>query len=456
MVGRASLVVILGFSIIFGVAAQYWNRTSNRAIENFVNYYDSTCAHNIAVSVANLACDSIFQNNADTTVLKNGLSGSSFPGGGSYSINGQGINGNFLITATGTYAGFRGYNITDTVKALLSPFAFSRFAFFTNSDNGVYWTTGDTLTGPYQTNGTMYISGVPVIKGPASAFNGTNPAVLPDRNGDTLKADSFRSGVNVPLPTSISATAAAATKTYSNSSYTGSKYAYDVYLTFNSGGTVTETDTTRHTTNSGATWSVAGTPTSPTTVTLSSIASSQTGQAVILVQDGDVHVSGIVSGGSVTVVAQEPTSNNRISSTSTSNTYFNSSVDGNVLITGNLTYNNPATDMLGLVASNDVMLTTQSNGNPNNPSNSANPTIDAAIFALGSFTYEDYANNTNNGNFKGYLNIMGSLTQSTRGAVGTLSPTGYLKDYKYDSRFAYSAPPAFPGTNQYRVIAWRE
>lgn len=463
MVGRGSLIVILGFSIIFGIASQYWNRTSNRAMENFVNYYDSTVAHNIAVSAANLACDSIFQNSKDTAMAAL-TGGFPVPGGsnnGTYKIVIQMQPGNWgarnaFITATGSYAGLRGYTITDTVKILLSPYAFSRFAFFTNTDNGVYWITGDTLTGPYQTNGTMNIQGVPVIKGPASAFNGTNPATLPDKNGDTLKADSFRSGVSVPLPSNITATAAAAIQasTFSNSSYTGSSYAYDVYLTFNSNGTVTETDTTRKYTSSrygSGSWSTVAS-TASQNIALSSMVNSS-GQVVILVNDGDVHVSGTVNG-SVTVVAQEPTSNNRISSTNTSNQYFSSSDDGNVLINGNITYqNNPqtspgSTNMLGLVASNDVMLTTQPNGDV---------TIDAAIFALnGSFTYQDYSVNSNNGNFKGYLNVYGSITQQSRGAVGMVGGNGYLKDYKYDTRFAYVSPPAFPGTNQYRVIAWRE
>ena len=57
MVGRASLIVILGFSLIFGLAGQYWNRESDSATENFVNYYSSSAAHNIAVGAANLACD---------------------------------------------------------------------------------------------------------------------------------------------------------------------------------------------------------------------------------------------------------------------------------------------------------------------------------------------------------------------------------------------------------------
>ncbi len=447
MVGRASLIVILGFSVIFGVASQYWNRTSNRAVENFVSYYDSSTAHNIAVSAADLACDSIFQNNADTNMASNSPLTGGFPGGGGYKIMTKGVGGNVWITALGIDTTLRGHIIMDTVKALLSPFQFSRYAFFTNSDNGVYWVTGDTLTGPYQTNGTMSISGVPVIKGPASAFNGTNPTPLPDKSGDTLKANSFQSGVKVALPSDINSTVAAAASVATfqpGSSYTSSSYAYDVFLTFNSDGTVTELDSTWQYTSGwgGGSWSLK-THTSATTVALTSLVNTN-GQAVILVKNGNVHVQGTVDG-YVTVVSQAGTG---ISKEDVQGNSGNP--NGNILIDADITYkDDPRTtssdDMLGLVANNSVMLATQ-------PSSKADAHIDAAIFALnGGFSYDDYT-----GIKKGYLYIYGSVTQKTRGPVGQVGGNGYLKNYRYDSRFAYQSPPAFPGTNRYRVIAWRE
>ena len=478
MVGRASLIVILGFSLIFGLAGQYWNRESDSATENFVNYYSSSAAHNIAVGAANLACDSIFQNSADTAVI-NGLSGT-FPGGGSYMIASQmqpGIYGskNVAITAIGIYAGFEGNPITDTIRVLLATYKFSRFAMYDSSDHDVYWTTGDTLTGPFQTDGNMYVSGVPVIKGPVTIGGATysdhngrlsqpKKTNLPDPYGDTLKANSFLSGVNVQMPQTMDySSISSATSTISQTNYTGSNSAFDVYLTFNSNGTVTETDTTRQYTSSGrgrGNWSVVATNSSSLSgknTALTSLENSE-GQTVILVANGDVHVSGVVNG-DVTVVGQQGSgSTARHSYTGNSTGAFSSASDGNVMITGDLTYrNNPQTDpasndMLGLVATNNVMLTTQPPGNI---------TIDAAIFARnGSFLYQGYSSTrgtTSNGNyntFAGYIDLYGSLSQKVRGAIGQVSGTGYLKDYKYDPRFARNSPPAFPGTSQYRVISW--
>ncbi len=46
----------------------------------------------------------------------------------------------------------------------------------------------------------------------------------------------------------------------------------------------------------------------------------------------------------------------------------------------------------------------------------------------------------------GTLSVRGSIAQRWRGIVGTgsSSGTGYLKDYGYDSRLKFSAPPYFP------------
>ncbi len=496
MVGRASLIVILGFSVIFGMASLYWNRESDSATNNMVDYYSASAAHNIAVGAANYAVSLIFQNTADTSAI-DGMSGQ-FPGGGTYDITDQMLAGPYgtrdpYITTTGSFTGGDGVPINDTVRVLLSTYKFSSFAMFDSSDemqNGapVYWTTGDTLTGPFQTNGNMYVQGVPVIKGPVTIGGTTytndngqsataNPTKLPDPYGDTLKANSFRSGVVVQMPPTLSSYrgAASSSATFTQSSYSGSNYAYDVYLNFNSGGTVSETDTTRQIASTSTswqwvngqgrqqvtttTWSIVATHSNPN-LSLSALENSY-GQSVIVVQNGDVNVSGVVNG-NVTVVALQGSGASGRSSYGGSNSggLISSSTNGNVMITGDITYNdnpqtNPAsTDMLGLVASNNVMLTTQPEGNV---------TIDAAIFAHhGSFMCEGYnstTGNTSNGNyntFAGYLDLYGSLSQDYRGPVGTTGGTGYLKDYKFDPRFEKDSPPAFPGTTRYKVVSWEE
>lgn len=461
MAGRASLIVILGFSLIIGAATRYWTYASGKAVQNVVNYYNSSRSHNNAVIAANIACDSIFVNNADTTMSLSGQINGHFQDGSWYKITTKMVQGfgkarNDSITAIGSdtdYVNNVIYN--DTVVVILSPYSFSRFTWFTGNENGVNWFTRDTLTGPLQTNGNLYITGRPVINGPVTIGGSL---VKNGGSSDSLICNSFRSGVTDGLPTTFdtSYTIGDTTKVFSNPKHTGSSYAYDVYLTFDTLGTngrgrVTETDTTRYWNSGSSKWIDSG-HTATKTIYLDSTANPKTGENLILVKDGDVHVSGIVHG-NVTVLANQPTGTHRVSSTTTTNTYYNSSVDGNVLITGPITYKDKkamtdgGTDMLGLVASNDVMLTTQPSGDF---------TIDAAIFALnGSFTYQNYT-----GNYLGYLYINGSIIQNSRGAVsqgGSSGATnGYNKNYRYDSRYRYQSPPGFPLSQHYHVIAWRE
>lgn len=88
--------------------------------------------------------------------------------------------------------------------------------------------------------------------------------------------------------------------------------------------------------------------------------------------------------------------------------------------------------------------------------------IDAAIFArAGDFGFEDYDGSTHYENM-GTIYLYGSITNKERGAVGRFNAaantivTGYQKNYKYDDRFYFASPPAYPATNTFEVISWRE
>lgn len=112
-----------------------------------------------------------------------------------------------------------------------------------------------------------------------------------------------------------------------------------------------------------------------------------------------------------------------------------------VIITGNLRYatdpkiNAESTDIVGLVPGHSVWVYKPVNGSNVNmlPAAQAVTRIDAAILTISdSFIVQHY----NAGARIGNLTVYGSLAQNFRGTVGTNSPTGYLKDYQYDQRFA--------------------
>lgn len=458
MIGKATLMVIIGFSMIFAVAGQYWGRSGNAATENFVDYYNQTAARNLAADAANLACDSLFVDPKDTSMSLLYLDGDDSC---SITTRTQVVAGrkDCFITAISYYNEGK-TRIRDTVQVWMQPIYLNGFAMFSQNENSVNWVTGDVVTGPFATNGKMYVDGAPIFRGRATAVGGI-VAGSGGNHAQFLGGFQSGSGVRVNVPTDLSQTASAATAASTfqpTASYSGSSYAYDVNLTFNSNGTVTVTTQNKKYNKYTGTWSTVSS-TAAVTDTLSHLANSN-GEIVILVKNGDAHVQGTLNG-SVTVIAQAGTGTtaNRSSSAQTNDgtDYFKSSVSGNVIVEGNMRYNDesPTTDdMLGLVADNSVALDTQ-------PTGSGDITVDAAIFAKnGSWTYLDYDGTTHNKKM-GTLNVMGSICQNLRGAVGTESngkiSTGYLKNYTFDNRFVNAAPPSFPqAVGQYQLVSWYE
>ncbi|GAA4674095.1 hypothetical protein [Frondihabitans cladoniiphilus] len=151
-------------------------------------------------------------------------------------------------------------------------------------------------------------------------------------------------------------------------------------------------------------------------------------------------------------------------------------------VTGDVTYDTPTTDLLGLIGENNVVVynpvgpraSTYTCYNP--PSNTctttrtalldetkSNRTIDAAVMSvLHSFTVQNYS--ADSGYPKGTLNVVGSIVQKYRGTVATSSGSnytivsGYTKNYSYDQRLAFEAPPKFlsPVSTTYGITSMTE
>lgn len=484
MVGKAALIVILGFSLIFGIAGQYWNRTNDRAMENFYNYFDSTASHELAISAANILADTIFWANSFGGTLKNIDLGTRSFAGAKYRMFTQPdtVDGDscILAAAYGMYTSTSGKTINDTVEILLRPGRFCTWAFFTGDDNGVYWKTNDTCFGNYHTNTRLCVDGAPVFKGNVTVGTGltgyvggnvATPSQL--RGGDTLKANSYETGDILPLPSSLgnyNSITAATIFNDTTSTASGKKYAYDVYFTFNGANVSYYTQVSSVTTNSGTTATITNVRRIPasgsTTVPITSFgnAGGQGQGSVVIVQNGDIHISGPMDG-RVTFVSEQTTTtdsatHNRISSSAFDNT--NNSYDcndangntknGNVIIGGDITYVNPPAnnsdvrDELALISDNSIMIGTRAAG--------TSTTIDAQLFARqGKFFAQNYS-----GSNMGSLNVFGCIGQNIRGAVGLVSGAGYTKHYTYDQRFGrtLTSPPYSPSTGSYNILSWRE
>src|SRR5512139_98260 len=123
MGGKASLYMVLGFSLIFMVAGYNFSSLTRRAVNNEVNYYSENKAHEIASSGANMASNAVFFDKNWAT----GYNGLSF-NGGTINATVTHLSGDKVqITSIGTYD-----NAKDTIMILLQPSSFSKFAYFMN------------------------------------------------------------------------------------------------------------------------------------------------------------------------------------------------------------------------------------------------------------------------------------------------------------------------------------
>ena len=130
-----------------------------------------------------------------------------------------------------------------------------------------------------------------------------------------------------------------------------------------------------------------------------------------------------------------------------------------VYVTGDLAYVDDQKDMLGLVGQNSVFIWNPVRANKTLVLADPSRRVDAAILSVAhSFQVQNFTL----GGTRGVLTVNGAIAQKFRGAVGTTSgnvvQTGYLKDYLYDTRFRYTAPPKFlsPVTTTYGVTVWVE
>lgn len=149
-------------------------------------------------------------------------------------------------------------------------------------------------------------------------------------------------------------------------------------------------------------------------------------------RNGDVFVSGVNAGGAITIAAQNY-----------------------IYITGDLTYANVDTDMIGLVGQNAVWVYNPINNNssPAYMLTNGNRTIQAAILSVAhTFAAQNHALAD-----RGTLTVYGSIAQKYRGLVSS-GTNGYTKNYQYDPRYRYTAPPKFlsPVTTTYGINVWVE
>jgi hypothetical protein len=125
-----------------------------------------------------------------------------------------------------------------------------------------------------------------------------------------------------------------------------------------------------------------------------------------------------------------------------------------VYITGDIRYNDPQEDVLGLVGNDAVWIWNPARSSYQTVLTDTNRHIDAAILSVG---HTFAVQNPSVGYGRGTLTVNGAIAQKFRGIV-RVGSGGYTKNYVYDTRLRYTAPPKFlsPVTTTYGVNVWIE
>ncbi len=458
MGGKASILLVLGFSMIFLVFEHNYGSYSMRAFETLSSYFEESMAHNIAVSAANMAANQIFmdeywdagysnisyQGGTFSVYVDNPLSGTTGkvlichrPNGdtlhehtisvapsavGPHMAHGDKMGPcsvidttyakpTIVLTAVADY-----HNVNSTIVVKFQSSSFSKFAYFsTNEPSNIWWTQSDTVWGPFHTNGYLRCDNHPTFMGKVTIrrrilYHDSKRGDKPNLNGG------FASGVNLPLPsdgvTKVQAAAASGVK------FSGHN---QVFLEF-------AEDSIRYKFSAGDQY---------TTVYGSTLAPN----GVIFAENAELHIKGTVKG-KYTVAASGTHGSKGI-------IY----IDDDIKLKSDPRTNPLSKDLLGIVAKRDVYITN------NAANNSGGIDIQASIYCeTGGFGSEDYATRPVSGDIRLY----GGLIQNVRRAVGTYSSyyqqsmSGFNKRYRYDERFKLISPPSFPGTGAYEIVSWYE
>lgn len=406
MGGKASLLLVLGFNLIFMIAGRNFNNMATSTTINVSNYFIDAKTHTLAASGVNIVINKLF---LDATVTDQTFNYDL--DGGTIAVTLSTINAYQNIRqllAVGSYGGS-----SSTIKIVLKPSLFSKFAYFSNSEgSNIYWTSKDTVWGPFHTNADLKISYNPVFYGKVTI--GGSIVKSPSNSAASFYGG-FQQGVQITIPSSgvstVQTAAAAGGANTTNKTL--------VYFEFR-GDSVRY----KYTSNGAYTYQLLST---------------YAPNGVINFSNCELHISGTVKG-SYTIAASGSSSNK-----------------GNIYIDDNIVYNtnpqiNPnSTDMLGIVAERNVWVT------DNTANNTGGVTINASIYAQsGSFGAENYSTRP----IAGFIDLYGGITQSVRGAVGTLNNGvinhGFSKRYRYDDRLLVSYPPFYPGCGSFEVVSWFE
>jgi hypothetical protein len=405
--GRSALIMVLGFTTALLMIGSNISKVSNAGMENYTSYNNSAMAHAIAGAGINLASRALFENR----LWRRGFSNKNF-GGGMFNVTVQDVGYNRVkVTSTSTFSG-----LSKVVACVLQPSSFSRYTYYSTTDQSGFWGGGDTIWGPFHCNNTLNVAyfngGSPVFMQRATSLNG-----IWNYNGaHPVFKGGYDSGVNVELPGDFD--------TLKHAAQTGGKWLemhgnQPVFIQFNVDGTVTWRI------DGNDDWSGGGWTTEPLT--------SFAPNGAVWCNEKNLHIKGVLNG-RVTVGGKDK-----------------------VWIDGDITYkDDPRTgysdDLLGLCAENKLYISDV----PENRNN--NFILMGSIFSR---TDGLWAENYNSRPVEGKMTTVGGQISKVGGYTGVFSGTTIIHGFLpggtyYDDRLINDAPPFFPTTGNFEVVSWFE
>lgn len=449
MGGKAALLLVLGFSLIFLVFGHNFSNLTTRAVDNLSSYYEETVVQNIAASGANIAASEIFR---DPGWGAQGFQNIEYAGGHlDIFLDIIDVQQNIRqVTSVGTMQ-VGDSTITKTIQVLLQPSSFSMYAYFCENEQGIWWTSNDIVWGPFHTQDWMQVQGHPRFYGRATTKKGMKYHTSEDAD-KPIFLGGYNKDVDLKLPDDkvkdLEAIADAGGFKFTPTSTTETYWDYWTHKWKTK--TVTKDDFYIEFKGDSITYKVESNG-APTTVLAVDFAPN----GIIYAKDANLHISGVVKG-QYTVVAYGPSDdlgrvyieNDIVYS---DHPYVDPPYPADELPDPNLDCN----DVLGIVARNEILIA-------NNAANNDDITIHASIYS----EKEGFGAENHEGRPKsGTINLIGGIIQKKRQAVGTFYVDwqgvtvinhGFNKNYMYDSRLMFLTPPEFPSTDTYRIVSWYE
>ena len=414
--GKSLLFLTGGMVIIFGMIQLSISERQRLLPSHTTEYYYELQAKNVVASLIEVAVEQIREDQSWT----GSFNFNDFMGASGYVIAHDQNSGSLPDSINvGTWDDYKVLLYSEvnyegvelSTEVLLQRDAFSKYSYFTDYEpSNIYFFSGDELSGPVHTNGTMNIAGDPTFNGMVTSPNTWRGMSGRTNNPQFLGGSNFSSATRTP-PNSYQLS-----QLRSSANSGGLTYTDPIYALFNDNATVTiyeNPGTYAQTQNTIALSSFNGVISSSEKVYTKGVVNGQ----VTLHSEDDIEIMGDI-------------------------TYYNDpSSDANSL------------DLLGIVSEKDVIV--DQNAHLDNGTQDLN--IHASIMALdNSFSVENY----NYGGARGVLNLLGGLIQQRRGAVGTFSgnsvASGFSKSYEYDERLLSMFPPSFPREQWFSVVYWRD